>query len=213
MTMTKILRTATTVLLIGFSARASLAQVSVPAPASIASDSLRAGDMIRLWIWREDGLSGTFQVPENGLVVFPKLGPRRVTGMRTDEVKAAVIAEYQKYLRNPAIEITFLRRINVLGAVNNPGVYPLDETMTIAHALALAGGAREDGKTDEVQLFRDGERLIGRISQRTRIADLPIRSGDQLWVPERAWLSRNASLVAAVLSGAVSVAVTLIVRN
>jgi protein involved in polysaccharide export with SLBB domain len=141
------------------------------------------------------------------------LGARKVTGMSADMLKSALVAEYEKYLRNPAIELTFLRRINVLGAVNSPGVYTVDETMTIAHAVALAGGARDDGKADEVKLFRNGEVLVGQISQRTRLADLPIRSGDQLWVPQRSWLSRNAGLVTAVISGAVSVAVTLIVQG
>lgn len=207
------MRAALMCLLLGIGAVSAAAQETAPPPGSSAQDSLRSGDMIKLWIWREETMSGTFPVPENGIVVFPKLGPRKVTGIPASELKASLIQEYEKYLRNPAIELTFLRRINVLGAVNQPGVFTVDETMTVAHALAMAGGAREDGKPDEVQLFRDGQRLVGRISQRTRISDLQMRSGDQLWVPERSWLSRNASLVAAVVSGLVSVAVTLIVQN
>lgn len=184
-----------------------------PAPTPARMDSLRAGDVLKLWIWREEDMSGEFPVPETGIVVFPKIGPWKVTGRSTAELKSALVAEYQKYLRNTAIEITFLRRVNVLGAVNEPGVFSLDETMTIAHALALAGGTRPDGKSDEVQLYRDGERLIAKISQRTRIADLPIRSGDQLFVPERGWAARNTGLIAALVSGAVSVAIALIVQN
>ena len=183
------------------------------APASAETDSLRVGDVLKLWIWREEELSGEFPVPATGIVVFPKIGPRKVTGQSTGALKASLIAEYQQYLRNPSIELTFLRRVNVLGAVNEPGVFSLDPTMTIAHALALAGGARPDGKTDEVQLFRDGKKLVGRISQRTRIADLNIRSGDQLFVPERGWVARNSGLVAALVSGAVSVAIALIVQK
>jgi protein involved in polysaccharide export with SLBB domain len=176
-------------------------------------DFLRVGDVLKLWIWREEQMSGEFPVPETGVVVFPKIGPRKVTDQPMAELKAALVSEYQKYLRNPSIEITFLRRINVLGAVNEPGVYSLDETMTVAHALAKAGGTRPDGKTDEVQLFRDGQKLLGKISQRTRIADLPIQSGDQLFVPERGWAARNSAFVATLLSGAVSVAIALIVNK
>ncbi|MGQ0560343.1 MAG: polysaccharide biosynthesis/export family protein [Gemmatimonadota bacterium] len=171
------------------------------------------GDVLKLWIWREEDLSGEFAVPESGVVVLPKIGPWKVTGQPTTDLKRALVAEYEKYLRNPAIEITFLRRVNVLGAVNEPGVFSLDETMTVAHALALAGGTRPDGKSDEVQLFRGDQKLVGRISQRTRIADLAIQSGDQLFVPERGWIARNSGLVAALLSGAVSVTIALIVQN
>jgi polysaccharide export outer membrane protein len=164
-----------------------------------------------LWIWREEDMSGEFQVPESGVVVLPKLGSVNVTGRATETLKAELIAEYQKYLRNTAIEITFMRRVNVLGAVNQPGVYSVDPTMTVANALALAGGTRPDGKSDQVQLFRDGTKLVAKITQRTRIADLPIQSGDQLYVPERSWLARTG-IVTAIVPTLVSVAITLLAR-
>jgi protein involved in polysaccharide export with SLBB domain len=205
--------TALLFILFGLSTIPARAQTSAPASASVRMDTLRVGDVLKLWIWREEDLSGEFAVPESGIVVLPKIGARKVIGQPTSDLKNALIAEYQKYLRNPAIEITFLRRVNVLGAVNEPGVFSLDETMTVAHALALAGGARPDGQSDKVQLIRDGQMLVGKISQRTKIADLQIRSGDQLFVPERGWASRNSGLVAALLSGAISVTIALIVQN
>lgn len=180
---------------------------------TMRQDSLRAGDVVRLWIWREKDLSGDFPVPETGMIVFPKIGAVKVTGRNTVELKDTLIASYQKYLRNPSIEVTYLRRVNVLGAVKDPGVYPLDETMTIAMALALAGGTRPDGRPDEVQLIRDGKKLTGSISQQTKIADLPIRSGDQLFVPERSWAARNTGLISTLLSGLISVTVALLVRK
>jgi protein involved in polysaccharide export with SLBB domain len=186
---------------------------TVPAAKASRIDSLRVGDVIKLRIWREEDMSGEFPVSETGVVVFPKIGPRKVTGHPTADLKASIIAEFEKYLRNPSIEITFLRRVNVLGAVNEPGVYALDETMSVAHALALAGGARPDGRADQVELIRDGEKLVGKISQRTRLADLPIQSGDQLFVPERGWIARNTGLVAALLSGIVSVTIALIAQK
>jgi polysaccharide export outer membrane protein len=187
------------------------AQTPAPVPARV--DSMRVGDVLKLWIWREEEMTGEFPIPESGMIVFPKIGPRNVLGVSTAELRNQLIAEYQKYLRNPAIEITFLRRVNVLGAVNEPGVFSLDETMTIAHALALAGGARPDGRADRVELFRDGEKLIGNISQRTKVGELHIRSGDQLFVPERSWMARNTGLVAALLSSVVSVTIAIIASN
>lgn len=176
-------------------------------------DSLRSGDVVRLWIWREKDLSGDFTVPESGDVVFPKIGPVHVAGRSTEDLKSALVEAYQKYLRNPSIEVTFLRRINVLGAVNAPGVYTVDETMTVANALALAGGTREYGRPDEVQLFRDGNKMVARITQQTRVADLHMQSGDQLFVPEKGWASRNQGLISTLLSGLISVTIALLVRK
>jgi polysaccharide export outer membrane protein len=189
------------------------AQESGAPDKAAAADMLRAGDVVKLWIWREEDMSGEFQVPESGIVALPKLGAWKVTGRPTGELKAELVAEYKKYLRNAAIEITFLRRVNVLGAVNEPGVYSVDPTMTVANALALAGGTRPDGKPDQVQLYRDGAKLIAKITQRTRIADLPIQSGDQLFVPERSWLARNTGLVAALVPTLISVTVAILAQN
>lgn len=191
-----------------------LRPVSAQAPAAPpSSDFLKVGDVVRLWIWREEDMSGDFPVPENGLVVFPRIGERKVVGRSLADLKAEILSEYQKYLRNPSIEITFLRRVNVLGAVKKPGVFPVDQTMTIANVLALAGGTSEGGKPDEVQLFRDGQKLVTRINERTRLSELPLQSGDQLYVPERSWAARNTGLIAALISGAVSVAIAIIVNK
>jgi protein involved in polysaccharide export with SLBB domain len=188
--------------------------VNAQAPSTTSThDSMRVGDVVKLRIWREEELSGEFPVPESGIVILPKLGPRQVLGQPTSELRTAIVQDYQKYLRNPAIEVTFLRRVNVLGAVNEPGVFSLDETMTVAHALAMAGGARPDGRSDQVELYRDGQKLAGKISQRTRLGDLQVRSGDQLFVPERNWMSRNTGLIAALLSSAVSVTIAIIASN
>lgn len=207
--MRKLFSTALCMGMLAISTRAGLAQ----APPAVRQDTLRKGDVVRLWIWREEDMSGDFPVPDNGIVVFPKIGPIKVTDRATEDLKQAVVTEYQKYLRNTSIELTFLFQVTVLGAVNKPGVYPLDKAMSIANALALAEGTRPEGKSNEVQLIRDGTKLVANISQRTRIADLPIRSGDQLFVPERSWASRNTPLVAALVSGLVSVAIAVIVQN
>jgi len=169
------------------------------------------GDVIRLRIWREPDLSGEFPVDADGVVVFPKIGAQRVTGESQEALRARLIALYSEYLRNPSIEVTFLRRINVLGAVRQPGLIAVDPTMVVADAIALAGGVMPEGRTDRIKLIRGDEVLTADVSQRTRIADLPLQSGDQLYVPEKGWFSRHnmaASVVSAGLS-LVSVLVTI----
>lgn len=209
--MKRLILTAAAVLVAGWSIAAPLAAQSPDT--TTRAMYVKEGDVVRLSIWREKDLSGDFRVPETGVVVFPKIGEIKVTNRPTSDIKEQLLNEYRKYLRNPSIEITFLRRVNVLGAVKEPGVFPVDETMTIANVLALAGGTTPEGKPDEVQLFRDGEKLVARITQRTRISDLPLQSGDQLYVPERSWAARNTGLITTLISGAVSVAIAIIVNH
>lgn len=162
-----------------------------------AAGSLRPGDLVRLRIWREPDLSGDFAVDEQGAVVFPKLGPIVVVGMSPDSLKTRLINSYSVYLRNPAIDVMLLRRITILGGVRNPGLYPVDPTMTLADAYALAGGISPDGKPDKIELVRGNERTSYKVSGQTLIADTPLRSGDQLYVPTRGWLSRNTWVLTA----------------
>jgi protein involved in polysaccharide export with SLBB domain len=161
--------------------------------------ALKPGDVVRLRIWREPDLSGDFLVDERGTVIVPKLGPIQVGGLSPDSLKARLVGSYSVYLRNPAIDVMLLRRITILGGVRNPGLYPVDPTMTLADAYALAGGISPEGKLNEVELVRGGQRTSYKLSGTTRIADTPLRSGDQLYVPTRSWLARNTWVVTAAI--------------
>ena len=190
--------------------------VPAPTPAELAArpDSqytLLPGDVIRLRIWREPDLSGEFPVAEDGTVTFPKIGAVKATDFTPVALEETVLERYGHYLRNPSIEIVPLRRINILGAVRAPGLYPVDPTMTLRDAVAMAGGVTPNGRHDRVELIRGDMRLYTEVRGETRITDLGIRSGDQIYVPERAWMSRNAGIVATVASTIVSAAVALII--
>jgi protein involved in polysaccharide export with SLBB domain len=177
------------------------AQAGAQSVANISDSALalRPGDTVRLRIWREPDLSGDFPVNESGIVVLPKLGPRRVIAENPDSFKAWVVHSYAELLRNPSIEVLLVRRVQVLGAVRNPGLYPIEPTMTVADAIALAGGTTPQGRSDKVELRRQGERVPGKLSGRLLIGESPIRSGDQIYVPERSWISRNPGIVIGVL--------------
>lgn len=185
---------------------------AAPGPVeAVGSHPLHPGDVVRLRIWREPTLSDDYVVDATGAVTLPKIGSIRVTGLTASELELEIREEYDRFLRNPSIEITLLRRVNILGAVRTPGLYPVDPTMTLRDALAMAGGVLPGGPQDRVELIRAGERRVVGVTGTTRVADLGMRSGDQLYVPERSWLSRNAGVVATVASTALSVAASLII--
>ena len=168
--------------------------------ARVTSASLGPGDFILVKIWREPDLSDTVQVDNSGVAVFPKLGPIEVTGIRPDSLERLLVHDYSRYLQNPSIKVTVLRRITIWGAVMRPGTYPVDLTMAITDALALAGGASSEGKSDKVELRRGSmRRMIDLSGETERVGDLSLRSGDQLLVPRRSWVSRNPGVVVAAL--------------
>ena len=183
-----------------------------PGDTTSGSDLLRPGDVIKLNVWREPEWSGEFAVNESGVAVLPRLGAVQVTTMSADSLRRFLVDSLGRYLRNPSIEVVPLRRVQVLGAVKTPGLYPVPSTVTIADVLALAGGATPDGRPDRAILRRNGEDLRIKLNGATRLADTPIRTGDQIYVPQKSWVSRNAGLVAAGLTATTSLLIALLLR-
>ncbi len=178
-----------------------------------SGDLLRPGDVVRLKIWREPDLSGDFAISEVGVATLPKIGPMEVVNITPIALRDSLIKVYSVYLKDPAIEVTHLRRVNILGAVKNPGSYTLEPTLTVEGALALAGGSTPQGKSDKFELRRDGQRIPLKVSASTQIAALPLRSGDQIFVPERSWISRNGAVViAALITATVAIGIA-VARN
>ncbi|HSH44441.1 MAG TPA: polysaccharide biosynthesis/export family protein [Longimicrobiales bacterium] len=187
------------------------AGASSSAAAPTSGFPLRAGDVIRLRIWREPDLSGEFTVTPQGTVTFPKLGELAVVDRPPEEVEEEIRSSFDRFLRNPSIEITMLRRVNILGFVRAPGLYPVDPTMSLRDVLAMAGGVLPNGREDRLELLRGEARIVTPVTGGMRLDDLGVRSGDQLYVPERPWLNRNASIVAGVASTLITASVSLII--
>lgn len=177
---------------------------------SLLKPAPEPGDVIRMRIWREPDLSGEYTVNESGDVVLPKLGRTHVSTMSADSLRRRLVSSYTEFLRDPSVDITVLRRVKVTGAVKNPGLYPVDATMTLSDVVALAGGATPEGDARKVRLTRAGEAQSVELSFEQRVADSPVHSGDQLEVLERPWYARNTGLVATAVSTAGFLIVTII---
>lgn len=155
---------------------------------------LQPGDALRVAFSAEPGLNGEFRIDEDGTVVLPLLGERRVTSVPADSVKRKIIAEYDGVVRNQSVQVVNLMRVRILGAVASPGLYYVDPTMTLADAVALAGGASTEGKLGDVRLVRAGREF--RTSLDVSSLELfEIRSGDQIIVSHRSWFARNSSVL------------------
>jgi polysaccharide export outer membrane protein len=187
--------------------------VSALAAPAAAQSGLLAGDVVRVAIWREAELSGDFPVGLDGNVTFPLLGMRHVVGIPLDSLQAQLQDAYRVYLRNPAITVTPLRRVQVLGEVAKPGLYTVDLTVSVAGAVAIAGGATPAGDLRRIRLVRDGRVYSQRVSPETALSAADIRSGDQIFVGTRNWLERNGTLLVSVLLSATGILVSLLTRS
>lgn len=178
-----------------------------PAPVSV---TLAPGDMIRVQIWREPELSGEFLVDQDGSVTLPLLGRRTVSGVRLEETLDALLSAYREQLRNPSIILTPLRRVYVLGEVNQPGLRLVDPTISLAGAVALAGGANPNGDLSRIRVVRQGEVVLENVAADSGLAFVDIRSGDEIFVGRRGWFDRNSTFVVSALLSVTSLIVSIL---
>ena len=169
------------------------------------------GDILRVVIWREQDLSGDFQVDQDGTLVLPLLGKLQVDDRAWNIVKDDLMQDYLRELRNPSIELVPFRSVYVLGEVNLPGRYNVHPTNdNLAGAVSLAGGVTPDGDVTNMRVVRDGVIILDGIAGEQRLAELGIRSGDQLFIGRRGWLDRNSTFIASAMLSLAGIVVTIL---
>ena len=166
---------------------------------AVGATTLQAGDVLRVAIWREPDLSGEFVVNEAGVVTLPLLGQQNVASVPLSGLRQRLLQQYQVQLRNPSIELTPLRRVQVLGEVGRPGVYTVDPTTSLAGVVAMAGGATGSGNLRHIRIVRGGEVVREQVGAATSLQQADIRSGDQIMIQPRSWFERNVQFVVGVL--------------
>ena len=148
---------------------------------------------------------------EDGVAVLPLMGPQQVTGIPMRDLRTRLAEAYREHLRNPSINITPLRRINVLGEVQRPGVYAVDPTVSVADAVAMAGGATPTGDLRRIRIIRDGRSVCASAWARPRrCARWSMRSGDQVIVDRRSWFERNSTFVVSTILSVTSIVIALV---
>lgn len=167
------------------------------------------GDRVWFHVWREPKLSDTVMVDERGDVMLPKVGIVNASALTIGAFRDTVRARIAEFLRDSPIELVVLRRVSVNGAVSRPNVYYVDLTTTVRDLIARAGGVTEVANANDVIVIRDGERIRVRDWQRDQSQTSDLRSGDQVVVGRKSWLSMNLLPALSVMTGVVSLAVVL----
>jgi len=187
-------------------------QVQSEAQATAADPPVLPGDVVGLEVWREEELTGEFLVDQHFLLTLPLIGEIDVRGETELSLRERVRSLMQVELRNPSIQVFVLKRVRVLGAVIAPGVFHVGATMSVADALASAGGRTLTAQQGVVILRRDGGPVEIDVFEDTRLADLAVQTGDELLVPEKRWLERNLGAAVTGLTAAAGLLFAILSR-
>ncbi len=147
---------------------------------------LGAGDKVRVVVLADPEFSGEYEVDAAGNMSVRMIGRLSVLGMTTGQLEAALTERYRSggYLRNPKLSVELLsaRPFFVLGEIVKPGSYPYVAGLTVAQAVAIAGGYTRRASTSRIKIKRFGSPSG---SEDSVNEDSIVNPGDILRVPER----------------------------
>ena len=160
---------------------------------------LQREDVIYLTFPLSPELNQTVTIQPDGYISLQSAGSLYVQGLTTPELVSAVTHAYKDILSAPIInaDVTDFQRpfFTVSGQVAKPGQYDLRSNLTVAEALATAGGMTMTTAKTQVLLFRrdstdwmEVKRVNMKDILRGRNAneDAILRPGDMIYVPEKA---------------------------
>ncbi len=143
------------------------------------------GDRVSVVVYQEPDLSVTgVRVKANGTISYPLLGDLYVSGLTSQQVHDLVKARLlDGYLKKPHITVSIdsYRLYFIKGEVKRPGGYSFVDGLTVAKAVALAGGYSERASPNRISLVResDPENPVESVGPNTSI-----RPGDIITVGE-----------------------------
>ncbi|WP_099866449.1 polysaccharide biosynthesis/export family protein [Pararhizobium haloflavum] len=161
-----------------------------PAPAAfheatIQPYQLGAGDRLRVTVFDQEELTGTYSIDQAGYISFPLVGSLPARGQTLQQMESALAAALRNgYLRDPdvTVEVDQYRSFFIMGEVGAAGQYSYVPGMTVQQAIAIAGGftSRANQANADITRTINGEVMTGRV-----IISDPIMAGDTIYVRER----------------------------
>jgi protein involved in polysaccharide export with SLBB domain len=153
--------------------------------AAEAAPRLQAGEKIRVNVFGEESLSGSYDIDPSGYVSLPLAGTVKAAGLTQTELEKVLSQKFRtEYLRNPKVTVTIssFRPFYILGEVEKPGEYPYKSGLNVLSALALAGGPTYRASRSTILIQNPGE---AKMREYPMSSSVPILPGALIRVPER----------------------------
>lgn len=125
-------------------------------------------DTISIDVFGVSQLSREVQVDAGGRIAMPLIGTIDAGGKTSAELANDIERALDgRYVRDPSVTVNIdssvSQVVTVDGEVEEPGLYPVTNQMTLLRAVASARGLTEFAKEDDVVILRqvNGQRLAG----------------------------------------------------
>lgn len=178
-----------------------------PTLSSAQQRPLRPGDRILVRTFLDSSLVDSARVDARGMIVLPLAGEIHIGGLAPERAADSVRSVLTRLTRAGSVDVLPLRRVIVSGEVRRPGYYFVEPSATVREVIALAGGLSDIGRARGTRILRDGTRLDLRDWEVGY--EVPLNSGDVIFVPRQSWLARNALAATSAASILLTVVISL----
>lgn len=150
---------------------------------------LLPNDAVEVKIWRQQDLSGWYNIDADTSINIPLIGKMSVKDIPIDSLHTLLITKFQNYYTDIFVDINFYYRINIFGEVKAPGYYYVKSEDNLVNLLAQAGGPTERGNLGSIRIVNLGsERHINFekiLKSGKNLDSLDLRPGDVVIVSRR----------------------------
>ena len=170
-----------------------------PSPGRAAAAALPAdyrmgvGDKLRVEVYKDPQLSQSLQVRPDGKITLPLIGDMNAAGLTSIELRDQIATALKEYVTNPVVTVIVVETVPavvyVMGEVTTPGAVPLNGSMTVLQALAMAGGFRDFANTKDIRVLRRSPKGVQTIAFNYKSAvkgdgnPVLLQAGDTVIVP------------------------------
>ncbi|MCG8432360.1 MAG: SLBB domain-containing protein [Candidatus Omnitrophica bacterium] len=143
-------------------------------------------DVLDIRVIKPMAIESTVTVAPDGAITFPYIGNVLVEGVTLpeiqDEIQRRLADGYMEYpVVSVSLKLSRSKKYIIYGEVMRPGAYPVEEDMTLLHAISVAGGFSVPGATGSVKLLRpESENGEGEIVESD--PQVVVRPGDTIVV-------------------------------
>ncbi|MGC9344445.1 MAG: polysaccharide biosynthesis/export family protein, partial [Bacteroidales bacterium] len=116
------------------------------------------GDVLEVSVWKEESLTKQVIVLPDGNISFPLVGDITAGGKTLTELKSEIKTKIHRFVPDPELCVSVVNvnsmNIYVIGKVNNPGRFVINDNINVLQALAIAGGLNPFAEENNIKIFR-----------------------------------------------------------
>lgn len=119
---------------------------------------INSGDKLKINVWQEENLQAEVAVSPDGSISFPMVGVVQSAGKTINEFQNFLRERLEEYIPGPEVNVSLLsaegNTVYVLGEVNRPGPYMMNQNLDVMQALSLAGGFTAFAARNDIRILR-----------------------------------------------------------